>query len=113
LAAFVRWELHNDEPMLDLRFFTNARFTAASASITLIAFALFGFIFMATQYLQFILGYSALSAGAHTLPFAGAVMVTAPLSSKLVDRFGTKRVVAFGLASFSAGMLVAANTTMG
>jgi MFS family permease len=48
----------------------------------------------------------------HTLPFAGAVMVTAPMSSKLVDRFGTKRVVAFGLASFSVGMLVAAGTTM-
>jgi len=98
--------------MLDLRFFTNARFTAASAAITLIAFALFGFIFMATQYLQFILGYSALSAGVHTLPFAGAVILTAPLSSKFVERWGTKLVVSFGLLSFAAGMLVAAGTTI-
>ena len=113
LAAFVRWELRRDEPMLDLRFFTNARFTAASASITLIAFALFGFIFMATQYLQFILGYSALSAGVHTLPFAAAVMVTAPLSSKFVDRYGTKAVVTAGLLSFAAGMLVAAGSSNG
>ena len=113
LAAFVRWELRRDEPMLDLRFFTNARFTAASASITLIAFALFGFIFMATQYLQFILGYSALAAGVHTLPFAGAVMITAPLSSKFVERYGTKVVVTVGLLSFAAGMLVAAGTTIG
>jgi EmrB/QacA subfamily drug resistance transporter len=113
LAAFVRWELRTDEPMLDLRFFTNARFTAASASITLIAFALFGFIFMATQYLQFVLGYSALSAGVHTLPFAGAVMVTAPLSSKFVERYGTKAVVTVGLLSFAAGMLVAAGSTGG
>jgi EmrB/QacA subfamily drug resistance transporter len=113
LATFGWWELRAREPMLDLRLFANPRFTAASAAITLISFALFGFIFMATQYLQFILGYSALSAGVHTLPFAGAVMMTAPVSSKLVDRFGTKRVVAFGLASFSAGMLVAAGTSMG
>jgi EmrB/QacA subfamily drug resistance transporter len=113
LLAFGWWELRTNEPMLDLRLFSNPRFSAASASITLIAFALFGFIFMATQYLQFILGYSALSAGVHTLPFAAAVMVTAPMSSKLVDRFGTKRVVAFGLLSFSAGMLVAAGTSMG
>jgi EmrB/QacA subfamily drug resistance transporter len=112
LAAFVRCELRRDEPMLDLRFFTNPRFTAASASITLIAFALFGFIFMATQYLQFILGYSALSAGVHTLPFAGAVMITAPLSSKLVERYGTKAVVTVGLLSFAAGMLVAASTNV-
>jgi EmrB/QacA subfamily drug resistance transporter len=112
LAAFVRWELRRTEPMLDLRFFTNARFTAASAAITLIAFALFGFIFMATQYLQFILGYSALAAGVHTLPFAGAVILTAPLSSKLVERFGTKLVVTFGLLSFATGMLTAAGTTI-
>lgn len=112
LATFVQWELRRAEPMLDLRFFTNARFTAASAAITLIAFALFGFIFMATQYLQFILGYSALSAGVHTLPFAGAVILTAPMSSKLVDRFGTKLVVTFGLLSFAAGMLTAAGTTI-
>jgi EmrB/QacA subfamily drug resistance transporter len=110
LAAFGWWELRTRQPMLDLRFFTNPRFTAASASITLISFALFGFIFMATQYLQFVLGYSALSAGLHTLPFAGAVMVTAPLSSKVVDRIGTKLVVAIGLSAFAAGMLVAAGT---
>jgi DHA2 family multidrug resistance protein-like MFS transporter len=113
LAAFGWWELRTRQPMLDLRLFTNPRFTAASAAITLISFALFGFIFMATQYLQFILGYSALSAGLHTLPFAAAVMTTAPISSTLVDRFGTKRVVAVGLAAFSAGMAVAAGTTMG
>jgi EmrB/QacA subfamily drug resistance transporter len=112
LALFAAWELRTDEPMLDLRLFTNPRFSAASGAITLISFALFGFIFMATQYLQFILGYSALSAGVHTLPFAAAVMVTAPMSSKLVDRFGTKRIVALGLASFSAGMVVAAGTSM-
>jgi EmrB/QacA subfamily drug resistance transporter len=112
LSAFGWWELRAREPMLDLRFFTNPRFTAASAAITLIAFALFGFIFMATQYLQFILGYSALSAGVHTLPFAGAVMVTAPLSSKVVDRLGSKLVVAGGLLAFAGGMLVAAGTTV-
>jgi predicted MFS family arabinose efflux permease len=112
LAAFGWWELRARQPMLDLRLFKNPRFSAASAAITLISFALFGFIFMATQYLQFILGYSALSAGLHTLPFAAAVIVTAPMSSKLVDRFRTKRVVSFGLAAFSAGMVIAAGTSM-
>ena len=44
--------------MLDVRFFANPRFTAASVNVTLVFFALFGFIFLATQYLQFVLGYS-------------------------------------------------------
>ena len=48
--------------MLDVRFFRNPRFTAASVTVTLVFFALFGFVFLATQYLQFVLGYT---------PFAG------------------------------------------
>lgn len=112
LAAFGWWELRTPQPMLDLRLFANPRFTAASSAITLTSFALFGFIFMATQYLQFILGYSALSAGVHTLPFAGAVVVMAPLSSKLVERVGTKLVVTAGLTWFGAGLLVAATSTV-
>ena len=78
------WERRIDEPMLDVRFFANPRFTAASVNVTLVFFALFGFIFLATQYLQFVLGYSAFEAGVRTLPFAVAMMVMAPLSSKTV-----------------------------
>ncbi len=58
LSSFVWWERRIDEPMLDVRFFANPRFTAASVNVTLVFFALFGFIFLATQYLQFVLGYS-------------------------------------------------------
>ena len=61
--------------MLDVRFFRNPRFTAASVTVTLVFFALFGFIFLATQYLQFVLGYSPFEAGVRTLPFAVAMMV--------------------------------------
>ncbi len=112
LAIFVAYELHHDEPMLDVRFFSNARFTAASISVTLVSFALFGFIFMATQYLQFVMGYSPLSAGVHTIPFALAVMVMAPRSARLVERFGTKRVVATGMLLFAVGLLVASTSTV-
>ena len=112
LAIFVAYELKRDEPMLDVRFFSNPRFTAASISVTLVSFALFGFIFMATQYLQFVMGYSPLSAGVHTIPFALAVMVMAPRSAKLVERFGTKRVVATGMLLFAVGLLVASTSTV-
>jgi predicted MFS family arabinose efflux permease len=98
--------------MLDVRFFANARFSAASVNVTLVFFALFGFIFMATQYLQFVLGYSAFDAGVRTLPFAGALMVMAPLSSKAVQWFGTKRVVVSGMLLFAAGLVVASTSTV-
>ena len=112
LAIFIAFELRHEDPMLDVRFFQNPRFTAASVSVTLVSFALFGFIFMSTQYLQFVMGYSPLSAGVHTIPFALAVMVMAPRSAKLVDRFGTKRVVATGMFFFAVGLVVASTSTV-
>ena len=57
------WETHAEHPMLDLGFFRNPRFSAASATITLTFFALFGSTFLLTQYFQFVLGYSPLKAG--------------------------------------------------
>src|SRR5215207_1436458 len=112
LTSFVWWERRIDEPMLDVRFFANPRFTAASVNVTLVFFALFGFIFLATQYLQFVLGYSAFEAGLRTLPFAFALMVMAPLSSKAVQWFGTKRVVVTGMLLFASGLAVASTSTV-
>jgi MFS family permease len=71
-------------------------------------FALFGFLFLATQYLQFVLGYSPSAAGVRVLPYAGAMILFATLSSTLVLRLGTKRVVTTGMLLFSAGLAVAA-----
>ena len=66
--------------------------------VMLLFFALFGFLFLSTQYLQFVLGYSPSAAGVRMLPYAGAMIVVAPLSAKLVARFGTRRVVTAGCA---------------
>src|SRR4051812_15836197 len=112
LTAFVVWERRVEEPMLDVRLFANARFSAASVNVTLVFFALFGFIFLATQYLQFVLGYSAFDAGVRTLPFAFALMVMAPMSSKTVQWFGTKRVVVTGMLLFASGLVVASTSTV-
>ncbi len=96
-AVFVWWEQRSDHPMLDVSFFRNPRFSAANAAITLTFFAMFGSIFLLTQYLQFTLGYSPLESGVRMLPYAGTMMVIAPLSSKVVERFGSKRTIATGL----------------
>ena len=111
LASFAVWENRVDAPMLDVRFFRNPRFSAASANITLMFFALFGFVFLSTQYLQFVLGYSPLSAGLRTLPFAGAMLTVAPFSSKLVERIGTKRAVVIGMLTFATGLVLASTMT--
>lgn len=105
LGGFVVWELRSTHPMLDVRIFENARFSAASIAITLTFFAMFGSLFLLTQYMQDVLGYSPLGAGVRVAPFAVVMMVVAPMSTKLVDRFGTKIVVVTGLTTIAGSLL--------
>jgi EmrB/QacA subfamily drug resistance transporter len=115
LVAFVLWEQRTDHPILDVRFFANPRFSAASIAVTLVFFAMFGTMFFVSQYMQFVLGYSALQSGVALIPIAGALMVAAPLSAKLVEWVGTKFVVATGLLVVAVALLVfsTATTTSG
>src|SRR3954447_12581962 len=97
LGPFMAWELPPREPMLDIRLFRNPRFAGASAAITLVFFSMFGTIFFLTQYLQGVLGYSALEAGLRVTPIAAGLILGGPVSAKLAERIGTKLVVAAGL----------------
>ncbi len=105
LLVFVWWERRTDHPMLDVTFFKNPRFSAASGSITVVFFAMFGSIFLLTQYFQFVLDYSPLETGVRMLPFAGTMMVVSPLSPRLVQRIGTKITVALGLGLVTFGLI--------
>jgi EmrB/QacA subfamily drug resistance transporter len=113
LAAFVAWELRREQPMLEIRFFRDPRFSAASLTIMLVFFALFGALFFLTQLLQFVMGFTALEAGVRTIPSAVAVMAAAPLSAPLVQRLGTKLVVAAGLTLVAAAMFSLATFDVG
>jgi len=102
LVEFILRERHTDQPMLDVRLFANPRFTAASASVTVAFFSLFGFIFLMTQYFQFIKNYGPLSTGVHLLPVATSVGIASVLGTRLAVRFGTKLVVTAGLVMVAA-----------
>jgi EmrB/QacA subfamily drug resistance transporter len=106
LAAFMVWELRSSHPMLDMHFFQNPRFSAASGAITLTFLALFGTLFLLTQYLQTVLGYSTMKAGAVLLPQAACIMVFAPLSNVWVRRLGNKVIVTTGLLIVTTSLLL-------
>jgi EmrB/QacA subfamily drug resistance transporter len=108
LGLFVLVERSLTHPMLDVRLFRNARFSAASLSVTTAFFALFGFIFLITQFLQLVQGYSPLEAGIRTLPFAIATGATSVAAIALMHRFGSKAIVTLGLLVMSAGFVMAA-----
>ncbi len=98
----MAWERRTAQPMLDLSLFANPRFTAASVSVAISFFALSGFIFLVTQYFQFLKGYGPLSTGVRLLPVASFVAISSILGTKLTVRLGTKLIVASGLASMAA-----------
>jgi EmrB/QacA subfamily drug resistance transporter len=101
LVAFFWWERRIAEPMLDLSFFRNARFSVSTAAVSAAFFALLGAMFALTQYLQFAHGYSAIEAGAVMSPMALGLMMGAGSSSKAVKRLGTGKVVAAGLTGLA------------
>jgi EmrB/QacA subfamily drug resistance transporter len=113
LGSFVAWERRTRFPMLDVNFFRNPRFSAASAAIMLTFFAMFGWLFLLTQFLQSVLGYTAFEAGVRLLPTAAVMMVVAPLSARAVERIGTKVVVATGMTVAAVGMVIASRLTAG
>ena len=106
IGCFVAWELHSDHPMLDVSFFANRRFSAASIAVTLVFFAMTGSVFFFSQYLQFVLGYDPLEAGVRILPVAAAIAFVAPLSARLVTPLGTKVVVTAGLTFVAVSLLI-------
>ncbi len=104
LVGFALWERRSDHPMLDVSVFANRRFSGGSLAVTAGFLTLFGFIFVITQYFQFIKDYTAFQAGVRLLPVAGSIALASILGPRLVARVGTTAVVAGGLVVFAAGL---------
>jgi len=96
IGVFVAWELHTSSPMLDVRFYRNRRFAAANSAVTLAYFALFGSLFLMTQFWQFVKGYTPLEVGVRLIPYAASMSISSPISSVLVNRFGSRNVMMVG-----------------
>ena len=102
LLAFIVRERRAAHPMLDVRLFRNMRFSAASGAVAVSFFTLFGFIFLMTQYFQFVRGYAPLSTGVRLLPVALSVGAGSVAGTQLAVRAGTKLIVTTGLVAMAA-----------
>ncbi|WP_415977232.1 MFS transporter [Rhodococcus sp. 077-4] len=117
LVVFVVRESRAQHPMLDVRLFTNMRFTAASGAVTSAFFAMFGFIFLITQYFQSVRAYGPLETGLRILPVAASLAAFSLIGPRLAVTIGSKLVVATGLGLLTTAFLwiatVDANTGYG
>ncbi|HET8626423.1 MAG TPA: MFS transporter, partial [Thermomicrobiales bacterium] len=106
LAAFVASQAlrQNAEPLLPFAIFRDRNYTLMTVVLAAVGFAMLGLFLPLTIYFQSVLGLSALAAGLTIAPQALAMMLVAPLSGTLADRFGGKVVLIPGLTLFAAGM---------
>ncbi|HUP68342.1 MAG TPA: MFS transporter [Acidimicrobiales bacterium] len=108
LAAFLAWERDTAHPMLPLGLFRDRRMSVGSGVVTIAFFVMFGLFFLFTMYLQFVRGYSPLSAGLATLPLALALVAIAPRSAVLAERLGSGPMMTVGFVLISAGFAILA-----
>lgn len=111
LAGYLAWARRLDRPgatddaVLPLRFFRRRAFSAANVIGLMFSLGMFGSVFLLSQYLQVVQGYSPLEAGVRTLPWTAAPMLVAPAAGALVPRLGARSILVTGLALQVASLL--------
>jgi EmrB/QacA subfamily drug resistance transporter len=106
LVAFVLLEMHQRSPMLDLSLFRSGTFAGANIVVLLVFLAMFGVFFFVSLYVQGILGYSAVQAGAIFLPMTVLIMLVAPIAGKLSDRLGSRWLIVSGMLFLATHLLL-------
>jgi EmrB/QacA subfamily drug resistance transporter len=97
LGAFFLLERHQRLPMLDLSLFRSPTFTGTNIVVLLVALAMFGVFFFVSLYMQNILGYSAVQAGAAFLPMTVLIILIAPIAGRASDRIGSRALLTVGM----------------
>jgi EmrB/QacA subfamily drug resistance transporter len=105
LVSFVLLERHQRAPMLPLELFKNRTYTGANTAILLVALAMFGVFFFVSLYMQNILGFSAVEAGAAFLPMTILIILIAPIAGRTTDRIGSRALMTVGMALVSLQLL--------
>jgi MFS transporter, DHA2 family, multidrug resistance protein len=104
LGAFVVWEPRAPHPMIDFGLFRLRDFSAGTLALAIPYFALPAWALVFSQYLQFVLGASPLSAGLVLAPTSAGQFLGALLAPGLVRRLGMNRAAVLGLSLSGAAI---------
>ena len=105
LVAFLQIERRRRAPMLDLTLFRSGTYAGANIAMLLIALAMFGVFFFVSLYMQNVLGYSAVQAGAAFLPMTLIIILVAPIAGRASDKFGSRWLMTIGMVLLSVQLL--------
>jgi EmrB/QacA subfamily drug resistance transporter len=104
-AVFGFVEMRRRHPLLDVRLFRRPDFATGSATITVFFMAMFGFFFVIMQYIQLVMGYSAIQTAFALSPLMAPMLTLSVLSPWYLPRMGLRLVTFIGLLLISAGFL--------
>ena len=104
VLTFLAWQRRAPHPMVPLSMFRSRGYAVANTVSFVMAFGMFGAVFLGAQFLQTVQGYSPLEAGVRTLPWTAVPALAAPISGLLADRFGARWVLAVSLALQAIGI---------
>ena len=105
LLSFVVLERRQRAPMLDLTLFRNRTYVGANLVVLLVALAMFGVFFFVSLYMQNVLGFSAVQAGAAFLPMTILIILVAPWAGRLSDRWGSRGLMTAGMLLVSGQLI--------
>ncbi len=106
LASFIVIERRRRAPMLDLTLFRSGTYAGANLAMLLVALSMFGVFFFVSLYMQNVLGYSAVQAGAAFLPMTILIILVAPVAGRLSDRFGSRWLMSTGMLLLGVQLLI-------
>lgn len=108
LGAFVLTELRTAAPLIELSLFRSGNFSADSAVLFMIQFALMGVSVFGSIYSQDVLGFSPVEAGLALLPITIPMLFLAPRVGKIYDRAGPRGLVTLGCGFAAVAFLASA-----
>jgi EmrB/QacA subfamily drug resistance transporter len=107
-VAFVVWERRLENPLLDVRVFAHRGLAAGSVTLLVLFAVMFGLFLVLVQYLQAVLGFSALRAATGLLPMAVVMMPLSSTAPVIAKRWGSVRVMLLGVGLFAVGLALLA-----
>jgi DHA2 family multidrug resistance protein len=111
LICFIFWELHTDDPAVNLRILKNRSFTAGTLFAAVLGFGLYGGTFVLPIFLQDVRQYTAEQTGLMFLPGGLATMIVAPIIGRSVNKISPRILTGLGVVLFSLSMYLMSGLT--
>ena len=111
VPAYVLLARRREHAILPLRLFASRGFASANVIALFFNLGMFGAVFLLSQYLQIVQGYTPFGAGLRTLPWTSAPMVVAPLAGLIAPRVGLRSLLLTGLALQTGSLVWLASVT--